>query len=117
MCVRACSDEAGARFTKWRATIKIGNGRPSDLAIELNAQTLARQGMRVVHARVRRCCHVIAGRVAVIAQANGLVPIIEPEVLMDGACLCMSTLFVLSVKLLNNIKLPTFRRSFHRDVL
>jgi len=56
--------EGGARFAKWRAVLKIGEGCPSPLAIQENAHTLARY--------------------AVICQENGLVPIVEPEVLMDG---------------------------------
>ena len=55
----------GARFAKWRAVCHIKeSGTPSQLAIDQNAETLARYGA--------------------ICQANGLVPIIEPEVLMDG---------------------------------
>jgi fructose-bisphosphate aldolase class I len=54
----------GARFAKWRAVISIGNGRPSDTCIEANAQALARY--------------------AALTQEAGLVPIVEPEVLMDG---------------------------------
>jgi fructose-bisphosphate aldolase, class I len=54
----------GARFAKWRAVISIGNGRPSDTCIEANAHALARY--------------------AALAQDAGLVPIVEPEVLMDG---------------------------------
>jgi fructose-bisphosphate aldolase class I len=56
---------AGARFAKWRAVISIkDNGAPSELAIQENVQGLARY--------------------AAICQMNGLVPIVEPEVLMDG---------------------------------
>jgi fructose-bisphosphate aldolase class I len=56
----------GARFTKWRAVIDIDEkaGVPSDLAIDANAQALARY--------------------AAIAVEQDLVPIVEPEVLMDG---------------------------------
>jgi fructose-bisphosphate aldolase class I len=54
----------GARFAKWRAVLKIGPNAPSELAIAENARGLARY--------------------ASICQANGLVPIVEPEVLMDG---------------------------------
>lgn len=54
----------GCRFAKWRAVLKIGNGLPSDVAIEENAVALARYGS--------------------ICQQNGLVPIIEPEILQDG---------------------------------
>lgn len=57
--------QMGARFAKWRAVIAIGDGIPSRGCIEANAQGLARY--------------------AALCQENGLVPIIEPEVLMDGA--------------------------------
>jgi len=58
--------EQGARFAKWRTALKIDvpNGCPTDLAIEVAAQDLAR------YARV--------------CQENGLVPIVEPEILIDG---------------------------------
>lgn len=56
--------EAGARFAKWRAVLKIGPNEPSQLAINENAYGLARY--------------------AVICQENGLVPIVEPEILVDG---------------------------------
>lgn len=55
---------AGARFAKWRAVLKIGPNEPSQLAINENANGLARY--------------------AVICQQNGLVPIVEPEILVDG---------------------------------
>ncbi len=55
----------GARFAKWRAVIDIGDGIPSRAAIEANAQALARY--------------------AALAQEQNIVPIVEPEVLMDGA--------------------------------
>ena len=54
----------GARFAKWRAVIRIGDGIPSEANISTNAHALARY--------------------AAICQEQGLVPIIEPEVLMDG---------------------------------
>jgi fructose-bisphosphate aldolase, class I len=54
----------GARFAKWRAVIAIGAGIPSRGCIEANAQALARY--------------------AAICQEAGLVPVVEPEVLMDG---------------------------------
>jgi fructose-bisphosphate aldolase, class I len=57
--------ELGARFTKWRAVIRIGEGIPSRTCIEANAHALARY--------------------AALSQEAGLVPIVEPEVLMDGA--------------------------------
>lgn len=57
--------KAGARFSKWRAVLRIkDSGCPSALSIKQNVETLARYGA--------------------ISQACGLVPIIEPEVLMDG---------------------------------
>ncbi len=54
----------GCRFAKWRAVLKIGNGCPSMISIRETAHTLARYGS--------------------ICQDNGLVPIIEPEILTDG---------------------------------
>ncbi|KAJ1987760.1 hypothetical protein H4R33_002722 [Dimargaris cristalligena] len=56
--------KAGARFAKWRSVLKIGNGCPTPLAIDENAHVLARY--------------------ASICQANNIVPIVEPEILMDG---------------------------------
>lgn len=56
--------ELGVRFTKWRAVIKIGEGIPTRTCIEANAEVLA--------------------RFASLSQEAGLVPIVEPEVLMDG---------------------------------
>ena len=57
--------EIGARFAKWRAVITIGETIPSDACIHSNANGLARY--------------------ASLCQENGLVPIVEPEVLMDGS--------------------------------
>jgi fructose-bisphosphate aldolase, class I len=54
----------GARFAKWRAVIDIGAGIPSGYAIEANAEALARY--------------------AALCQEASIVPIVEPEVLMDG---------------------------------
>jgi fructose-bisphosphate aldolase class I len=54
----------GARFAKWRAVIDIGEGFPTRFAIKANAHALARY--------------------AALCQENGIVPIVEPEVLMDG---------------------------------
>jgi fructose-bisphosphate aldolase class I len=54
----------GAKFAKWRAVITIGADMPSSTCIAANAHAL--------------------GRYAAICQAAGLVPIVEPEVLMDG---------------------------------
>jgi fructose-bisphosphate aldolase class I len=56
--------EQGARFAKWRAVIDIGNGIPSHAAIHANAHALARY--------------------AALCQAAQIVPIVEPEILMDG---------------------------------
>jgi fructose-bisphosphate aldolase, class I len=55
---------AGARFAKWRAVITIGSGIPTPLCLEVNAHALARY--------------------AALCQEAGIVPIVEPEVLMDG---------------------------------
>ena len=57
--------ELGARFAKWRAVITIGDGIPTPFCLEANAHALARY--------------------AALCQEAGLVPIVEPEVLMDGA--------------------------------
>ncbi len=54
----------GARFAKWRAIFALGPDTPSSYCIEVNAHAL--------------------GRYAALAQEAGLVPIVEPEVLMDG---------------------------------
>jgi fructose-bisphosphate aldolase class I len=56
--------DQGARFTKWRAVITIGEGLPTAGCIRANAEALA--------------------RFAASSQQAGLVPIVEPEVLMDG---------------------------------
>src|SRR5450432_2379194 len=56
--------QMGARFAKWRAVIAIGENIPSRSCLEANAHTLARY--------------------AALCQEAGLVPIVEPEVLMDG---------------------------------
>ena len=57
--------DLGARFAKWRAVITIDKNNPSDACIQANAHALARY--------------------AALCQENGLVPIVEPEVLMDGS--------------------------------
>jgi len=56
--------ELGARFAKWRAVIEIDDSRPSELCLKANAEALARY--------------------AALCQAANIVPIVEPEVLMDG---------------------------------
>src|SRR5207244_7949233 len=56
--------ELGARFSKWRAVIAIADRIPTQTSIEANGRTLA--------------------MFAALSQEAGLVPIVEPEVLMDG---------------------------------
>jgi fructose-bisphosphate aldolase class I len=56
--------QMGARFSKWRAVITLGDGIPSRACIAANAQALSRY--------------------AALCQEAGLVPVVEPEVLMDG---------------------------------
>ena len=56
--------QVGARFAKWRAVIAVGDAIPSRGSIEANAQALARY--------------------AALCQEGGLVPVVEPEVLMEG---------------------------------
>jgi fructose-bisphosphate aldolase class I len=56
--------ELGARFSKWRAVITIGEGIPTDACLHVNAHALARY--------------------AAPSQEAGIVPIVEPEVLMDA---------------------------------
>ena len=62
-----CKDyvSLGAKFTKWRAVIKISDSLPTDECIEANMQALAKY--------------------AKIVQSNNMVPMVEPEVLMDGS--------------------------------
>jgi fructose-bisphosphate aldolase class I len=56
--------DLGARFTKWRAVINIGDAIPTQFCLDANAHALARY--------------------AALTQEAGMVPIVEPEVLMDG---------------------------------
>jgi fructose-bisphosphate aldolase class I len=56
--------QLGARFAKWRAVISIGDHKPTPLCVKINAHSLARY--------------------AAICQEQGLVPIVEPEVLING---------------------------------
>jgi fructose-bisphosphate aldolase class I len=56
--------ELGARFAKWRATIIIGEATPTNFAIDANAHAMARY--------------------AALCQEADIVPIVEPEILMDG---------------------------------
>ncbi len=60
----AAYSQMGARFAKWRAVIAVGDGIPTRGCIEANAQALARY--------------------AALCQEAGLVPVVEPEALMDG---------------------------------
>src|SRR5262249_7650560 len=57
--------QMGARFAKWRAVIRIGEALPNSTCVHVNAHALARY--------------------AALCQEQGLVPIVEPEVLMDGS--------------------------------
>jgi len=57
--------ELGARFAKWRAVITINASEPSSTCVAANAHALARY--------------------AALCQENGIVPIVEPEILMDGS--------------------------------
>jgi fructose-bisphosphate aldolase, class I len=72
--------ELGARFTKWRAVIRIGENIPSEYAIRTNAHALA--------------------RFASLSQEAGLLPIVEPEVLMDGGHTIEQSAFITSRTLL-----------------
>ena len=58
--------QEGARIAKWRAVITIGDGIPTQERYEVNAHALARY--------------------AALCQEVSIVPIVEPEVLMDGTC-------------------------------
>lgn len=75
--------ELGARFSKWRAVITIGDRIPSQYCIDANAHLL--------------------GRFAAISQEAGLVPIVEPETLMDGAH---------SIKRCYDVTLNALRRTY-----
>ncbi len=72
----------GARFAKWRAVITIGEGIPTDTCIEANAEALARY--------------------AALCQEADIVPIVEPEVLMD-ADNTIDTCFEVTVKTLKKV--------------
>ena len=77
--------QMGARFTKWRAVIAIGPNIPSDYCIETNAHAL--------------------GRFAALSQEANLVPIVEPEVLIDGDH---------SIELCYEVAEATLRHVFHQ---
>lgn len=74
--------DMGARFAKWRAVITIGDGIPTDYCLEANAHALARYGA--------------------LCQEAGIVPIIEPEVLMDGDN-TMETCYAVTDKTLHTV--------------
>ena len=74
--------QMGARFAKWRAAIAIGGGNPSVICLEAKAHALARH--------------------AALCQEAGLVPIVEPEVLMDGDH-GMERCFVLTIEVLRAV--------------
>lgn len=72
----------GCRFAKWRAPLKIGEHTPSVQAIQDTAQVLARY--------------------ASICQSEGLVPIVEPDILLDGKCCsgCCGCVWMMTMKYL-----------------
>ena len=74
--------ELGARFAKWRAVITIGESEPSITCITANAHALARY--------------------AALCQEYGLVPIVEPEILMDGSH-TINDSFVATEKVLHTV--------------
>ena len=74
--------ELGARFAKWRAVITIGQSEPSGTCISANAHALARY--------------------ASLCQQNGIVPIVEPEILMDGDHNIEDS-FLISEEVLHNV--------------
>ncbi|MEX2524717.1 MAG: class I fructose-bisphosphate aldolase [Gammaproteobacteria bacterium] len=82
--------ELGARFAKWRAVITIGDGIPSNACIEANAHALARY--------------------SALCQEAGIVPIIEPEVLMDGDN-TINTCYDVTLKTLKNVFDQLFAQS------
>ena len=73
----------GARFTKWRAVYKIGEKYPSVQSIKSNAHALARYA-------------------ALVQEAN-MVPIVEPEVLMDGSHMILINAIKLQLMFLMNV--------------
>ncbi len=82
----------GARFAKWRAVISIGNGIPSYGCIEANASALARY--------------------AALCQETGVVPVVEPEIIMDGEH-SMRQCFDVSEKVLRTV----FKELYHQRVM
>ena len=91
--------ELGARFTKWRAVIDVDDkkGIPSDLCLDANAHALARY--------------------AAIALECGLVPIVEPEVLMDGGH-SLETCFLVTERTLRKVFAALYEHRVHlRSIL
>ena len=84
--------QMGARFAKWRAVINIGNGIPSIGCIEANAHALARY--------------------AALCQEAGLVPIVEPEVFMNGNH-SMEDCFSVTEEVLRTV----FQNLYNQDVM
>ena len=82
----------GARFSKWRAVITIGESLPSSTCVTANAHALARY--------------------AALCQENGLVPIVEPEILMDGSHTIEDS-FIITEEVLHS----TFYEFYAQDVL
>ena len=82
----------GARFSKWRSVITIGESLPSSTCVTANAHALARD--------------------AALCQENGLVPIVEPEILMDGSHTIEDS-FVITEEVLHS----TFYELYGQDVL
>lgn len=74
--------QMGARFAKWRAVLAVGDGLPSHGCIEANSQSLARY--------------------AALCQEAGLVPVVEPEVLLDGEY-TLSQCFEVTEKVLRTV--------------
>jgi fructose-bisphosphate aldolase class I len=84
--------ELGARFAKWRAVITINESEPSSTCVAANAHALARY--------------------AALCQENGIVPIVEPEILMDGSHTIEDS-FVVTEEVLHSV----FYELFGQNVL
>ncbi len=84
----------GCRFAKWRAVIEIGNAKPSRTCLEANAHALARYA---------RLC-----------QEGGLVPIVEPEVLMDGDH-DIETCYAVTSEALHQVFAQLYRQNVHLE--
>jgi len=82
--------ELGARFAKWRAVITIGDTEPSGTCVSANAHALARY--------------------AALCQDHGLVPIVEPEILMDGTHFIADS-FVVTEEVLHTVFLELYAQN------